>query len=222
MPGIIAQNICGNIGYMRNVLIERILSLVFPRKFDISKINTLAHAPQPPISFIYACFDYQSQGVKKLIRYLKTYRDPFLVQTLAEKIFENSLDFIAEQQQFSFFHNPIIIPVPVSRKRKRERGFNQTELLAHYLSKKLPNASYNKKLAVKNDTDKQALITGKHKRIENIRGAFLIPERQRKYIRDRDIIIVDDLVTTGATLRELKKTLEKAGARKIIALTIAH
>jgi len=66
----------------------------------------------------------------------------------------------------------------------------------------------------------QAQIENRQKRIKNIIGSFAV--KNKDIIKNRNIILIDDVTTTGATLNEAKKVLREAGAKKIIAFTIAH
>jgi competence protein ComFC len=70
------------------------------------------------------------------------------------------------------------------------------------------------------ETEHQAQIADRSFRLKNIRGVF--EARNCEEIKNRNIILIDDVITTGATLSEAKKVLERAGARSVIAFTIAH
>ena len=113
----------------------------------------------------------------------------------------------------------LMIPVPLHIKRLRERGFNQSLILARALAKKwqIPiNFSLLKRY-------KSTLTqTGLHKteRKQNIKGAFEVNDK--KIIAGKNIILVDDVYTTGATINECAKTLIKAGAQKVTVLTLAR
>jgi ComF family protein len=113
----------------------------------------------------------------------------------------------------------LIIPVPLHIQRLRQRGFNQSLILARSLAKKrqIPvNFSLLKR-------HKSTLTqTGLHKteRKQNIKGAFEVGDR--KLIAGKNVILVDDVYTTGATINECTKTLLKAGAQKVTVLTLAR
>jgi len=115
------------------------------------------------------------------------------------------------------FNENLVIPVPLSKKRLRWRGFNQAELIAQKVAEK-----YNLKLDNKN------LIRIKHKkpqaklneihRLENIKGCF---SWQGENLNKKNIILVDDVVTTGATLNECAKILKANGAGEVWGLVVA-
>jgi len=126
-------------------------------------------------------------------------------------------DFSFPDVDFSDYS--LIIPVPLHIKRLRERGFNQSLILARALAKKwqIPvNFSLLKR-------HKFTLTqTGLHKieRKQNIKGAFEVSDK--KLIAGKNVILVDDVYTTGATINECAKTLIKAGAQKVTVLTLAR
>ena len=132
------------------------------------------------------------------------------------------IDYLSDQQELSYFKKPLVIPVPISMKRLGERGFNQTHLLAKYLAKNI-NSKYRKNIIKKHTTTKkQALIKNRIDRFNNVKNVFSVKKNKKHILQNKDIIIIDDLSTTGATLMEIKKVLKKSGARNIIAVTIAH
>ena len=124
------------------------------------------------------------------------------------------------------FREPILIPIPLASKRKKERGFNQAELLCQKLVNidKNNNFILEKNVLIKTkDQEHQARLKDRRDRLANIIGSFSIknPKEMQK-IKNRNIILIDDVITTGATLSEARKTLKQFGAKKVIAFTIAH
>lgn len=112
-----------------------------------------------------------------------------------------------------------IIPVPVHKKRRRKRGYNQAEVLAQYLVQELRgNISLNTRLISRNkETGFQKVLDNKQRK-KNISGAFKI---SREYEVPETVLIVDDIYTTGATMNEMAKILRGAGVRKVVFLTIS-
>ena len=109
--------------------------------------------------------------------------------------------------------------VPLSRRRLRKRGYDQAELLAKLIAKHLGQRPVRllKKLR---DTPPQSQTGSAEKRRANIAGAYacLRPER----VQGKRILLVDDIVTTGATLSEAARVLKKAGAKEVICATLAR
>lgn len=116
--------------------------------------------------------------------------------------------------------NPIFIePVPLHSNRLRMRGFNQAELVAIFFNAFL-HATITKHLVRVKDTPSQAKLEKQQERISNIQGAFVSIKSSR--IAGKRFILVDDVQTTGATLKEATRVLKKNRASQVYVLTIAH
>jgi ComF family protein len=118
-----------------------------------------------------------------------------------------------------FSDHSLIIPVPLHIKRLRQRGFNQSLILAHALAKKW-QIPVNFSLLRRQKFTLTQTGLNKAERKQNINGAFEISDK--KIIAGKNIILVDDVYTTGATINECAKTLIKAGAQKVTVLTLAR
>ncbi|MFH1335734.1 MAG: ComF family protein [Candidatus Zixiibacteriota bacterium] len=112
----------------------------------------------------------------------------------------------------------LVIPVPLHRARKRERGFNQSEILAEGVSKVLDVATLNTLLKRKKNTKDQTRLNVQQRK-ENVEGAFAVTHPDE--VTGKWVILVDDVMTTGATLNECAKMLLEAGAERIFAVTLA-
>lgn len=111
----------------------------------------------------------------------------------------------------------IIIPIPLGRARARERGYNQSALIAKRLSKKL-GWPYLDALVRTRKTKPQTKLN-RAQRKENLKGAFISKFNFKK--STSPVYILDDVITTGATLASASQALKKAGARRISAITVA-
>jgi ComF family protein len=110
-----------------------------------------------------------------------------------------------------------IVPVPVSTKTLRERGFNQTLLLARSLSHHLSIPVRMNFLFKKKETPPQIGLSARE-RVRNLRNSFEVKGRLGKH----RLILLDDVMTTGATARECARTLRKAGAEEVVVVTLAR
>jgi ComF family protein len=108
----------------------------------------------------------------------------------------------------------VVVPVPLHRSRKRARGFNQAAEIARYFPVPIAHA-LRRVRATPSQTDLPAA-----KRHANVRNAFAL--RRRALIKDRIVVLVDDVSTTGATLDASAHVLLEAGAREVRALTVAR
>jgi ComF family protein len=121
---------------------------------------------------------------------------------------------------------PLLVPVPLHPSRERERGFNQAELLARGLSRKLAETGRDSPTSVEvscllrtRATPPQTGLSAAARRA-NVRGVFSVvfPER----VRGRLVVVVDDVMTTGATLSACSQALRAAGAGVVLGLTLAR
>jgi ComF family protein len=113
----------------------------------------------------------------------------------------------------------LIIPVPLHIKRLRQRGFNQSLILAHALAKKW-QIPVNFSLLKRHKFILTQTGLNKTERKQNIKGAFEVSDK--KIIAGKNVILVDDVYTTGATINECAKTLIKDGTQKVTVLTLAR
>jgi len=113
----------------------------------------------------------------------------------------------------------VIIPVPLHRRRLRERGFNQSLLLARVLASDLGNRLDYLSLIRNRYTQAQTGLKKKERR-KNVKDAFSIIHPDA--IKDKKILLVDDVFTTGHTVNECARSLKKSGAATVICLTLAR
>ena len=220
--------------------LNTILEIVFPSKCLLCGKNgsdlcleCLTEAPRAEresAEWIFPIFDYRHPSIKKSLWLLKYKGKRKLAHVFAEVIYDNILEEISELSILENFTNPILIPIPLSPRRRRERGFNQAELICQELIK-IDDLRHSVDLKLENniliktkETEHQALIKNRNERLKNLLGSFSIKNEiiNKEKIKNRNIILIDDITTTGATLSEARKILRGAGARKIIAFTVAH
>lgn len=154
-------------------------------------------------------YGYYNGALKKLILEFK-YKQNFVAgKILAE--------FLYDLIKNSNIEIDCIVFIPSSKKALKERGFNQCEYLAKEINKSLKVEIY--KDLIKNKNIKEQKLLSKEDRFKNIKGAFSL--KTNKNINNRRILLIDDVVTTGATLYECEKLLKENGASSIKMLTVA-
>jgi ComF family protein len=132
----------------------------------------------------------------------------------------------AAHSEFSAAERPIVAPVPLHRTRQRERGFNQAEVIARGLTRALRSGQAKTRQPIETrcllrirPTVPQTGLNFKQ-RLANVRGAFRVTSPET--VRERVIVLVDDVMTTGATLSSCASALKEAGAERVLALTLAR
>jgi ComF family protein len=112
-----------------------------------------------------------------------------------------------------------VIPVPLHQKRLRQREYNQSALIAYRIAKKLDSALFTDCLIKTKDTPPQVGLSSE-KRRTNMKNAFEVINQNN--IKGGNILLIDDVVTTGATIRECSAVLKNAEARSIHVIALAH
>jgi len=112
-----------------------------------------------------------------------------------------------------------VVPVPLSREQQRRRGFNQSERLAIELGSRLGLPVFAWMLQRIRDTPPQVRLSARE-RARNVRGAFQAAGRDS--VADQVVLLVDDVLTTGATLNECARVLKRAGAADVYGITMAR
>ena len=112
----------------------------------------------------------------------------------------------------------IIIPVPIHKKRKKSRGYNQSELIARKISNDFSMPIYTDVL-IKQKNNKMQSSLNKSDRIKNIQNVYKVKNEDK--IKEKNVLILDDIYTTGLTTKECKRTLENAGAKQVGIMIIA-
>ena len=220
--------------------LNTILDIIFPPKCvscgregkDLC-VKCLTDAPaaeRESAEWIFPLYDYRHASIKTALWFFKYKGKKRLASIFAEVIYDKILEELSDLSRMENFINAILMPVPLSSSRYRERGYNQAELICRELMKindlrlGLSFKLENNILIKPKETKHQAQIENRVERLRNIIGSFAVKNEleNAKLLKDRNIILIEDITTTGATLHEAKKVLERAGARKVIAFTVAH
>lgn len=210
-----------------------ILELIFPTicvscgkrgvDFCMECLSSSPTVARESADWIFPLYDYRHEAIKKAIHSLKYKNKKRIAEIFAGIMHERMMEELSELKILNNFRDPVLIPIPLAKKRLRQRGFNQATLLCRELIKidNYRNFDFLQNVLIKpKETEHQANIEDRGKRIKNIIGCFSIKNSEK--IKNRNIILIDDVTTTGATLEEARKILKKSGAKKIIAFTVAH
>ena len=203
-------------------MIEKILNIIFPKtclkcgKQEGQYIcSSCLHSLNCKIYFMKAknklynyliyLFKYKNQARKDMINFKfndKAFMAEYFIEFLC---YNNKLAKFLKTFDF-------IIPVPTTLNKKKARGYNQTELLAENLSKRL-NIPVNKNILIKMKNNKT-----KKERSINVKNVFSI--RNQMIIKNKKIILIDDIFTTGFTINECSKILKENSVKEICVLII--
>lgn len=160
-------------------------------------------------------FKYEGWIREKIIKY-KFRNRVYLYRFFAEGILEiNEKNGFLEKYDY-------IISVPISKKRRKERGYNQSELIAREIVNNVENIELLSNIIIKNVDNKPQSTLNQKERTKNVKGAYAINENiNYKEILNKNILLIDDIYTTGSTVNECAKILNELGIIHIDVLTIA-
>jgi ComF family protein len=153
-------------------------------------------------------------GVQEAVLRLKLWGKTRLASFFADQIGRATLAGLDLRDQ------DLLVPVPLHRSRQADRGFNQSQLIARRLSGILGVSLAPYHLQRIRPTPSQFQMTTRADRRENVRKAFSV--RDRHPFEGKKVCLVDDVVTTGSTLRACAAALARAGARRVTAVTVAR
>ncbi len=165
------------------------------------------------MAFVYArsCGQYQG-ALRESTLFLKD--QPFLSQHL-ETLLAETFQQLPNEQTID-----IIIPVPLHVERQKSRTFNQAEVIAKALARSTGLPVNLSSLIRVNDTERHRAGMDAKARTKSLKGAFQV--RAPRLIEQRNILIVDDIMTTGSTADEIARTLIAGGANSVTVLTLTR
>lgn len=183
-----------------------------------ASIDSLTHPGCKGKYTIDGCFAIvQYKGIIKKLLYQYKYNPNLsdLKAFLSELFYEG---MIQHEILYPKLQNAILVPIPLHSSRFRSRGYDQVDLLTQSLAKKIKLPI--KPLLKRVKKTKSQFGLRREERIRNIRDAFeVIPKADAK---DRTILLVDDIVTSGTTLAEAARMLKREGYKKVYGLAFAH
>ncbi len=153
--------------------------------------------------------------LKKVLHRFKYISDTYLAEALSELLIKR----LHLLRLNSDCDEIIIVPIPLHARRERERGFNQSEILAELMVKILRGRVMNL-LERKRETEPQARLS-RNERIMNVKGAFRIREKFSDKIPE-SVFVLDDVITTGSTFVECARVLKAAGVKQVYGIMLAH
>lgn len=207
-----------------NSLLSKILSVLFPpscynchqegTSLCTSCLSSCKKSIETPALYITSVYSFQDKLIKKVIHAIKYFHRRDLIEPLTQELGIILLQKLKKEN----ITNLVIVPIPMSSLRKYMRGYNQAELIAKTLSQQCSLDINTKILLRKKSPKRQVTTKTRSERLLNQNDSFMV----MKDVSGLNIILVDDVTTTGATIMEARKTLLKQGARSVSAITIAH
>jgi len=185
------------------------------KQYEINKLINCRNNKEKYFDNSLSVFKYEGIIREKIIEY-KFSDKPYLYKFFSKIISENEKTLGLFKTKYD-----IIIPVPIYKKKRQIRGYNQTELIAANIAKSITNLKYDEKILLKMKNTKPQSLLSKKERKCNIKDVFVVNNKHVEKIKDKNVIVFDDIYTTGSTVNECSKVLKENGAKEILVLTIA-
>lgn len=207
------QGLCGNCWSKIHWISEPICPICGkPFEIDIGISCAECRRKKPSFDCARAVFEYDDES-KPLILKFKHSDATFLGEQLAQWMYR-----VGESL---FEKADLIVPVPIHFFKRLKRKYNQTEILANYLAQ-LSGKTYEPRILKKNKPSRSQEGLTKIQRKENVKNSFAIDEKYAPLLNEKSVLLIDDVLTTGATVNECAKILKKHGAKSVFVLTLAR
>lgn len=178
----------------------------------------------------FSIFRYKDERVAKMIWNIKYKKSKQAVRiagyALYQQLQKTKVNTLNEQT------NTIIIPIPITAKRRKERGYNQVELLVDevYLLDKEKLFSIRKDILVRSIHTERQTLKNRYERLQYGQDIFSInnnllksmPDQELNKLKKMQLIVVDDVITTGSTIKEAMNALRNSGFNNIRVISVAH
>ncbi len=211
---------------MLAALLRCISEALLPRHRDARRarstsLTDLASRAQPRLLpgalWIHTLLPYHDAAVRACIKAVKYYGEQGVATVLGTFAADYLVDYLADESALGGMEGFVIVPIPSSPTRLRTRGYNQVARIAVPLA---AHASLPYAEALIRAERASQVHVARHLRTKNIANAFSVPRPE--LVRGKRVILIDDVVESGATLKDAKRALLESGARSVIALAIAH
>lgn len=157
-------------------------------------------------------FEYEGIIRQRILDY-KFKDKSYLYKSFAKMILDN-------KENINFIKNyDILVPVPIHKKRKMSRGYNQSELIARALAYEIKDIRLENNILIKTKNIVAQSSLNKSERENNIKNVYKIKSEEK--ILNKKVLLFDDIYTTGSTVNECSKILKEAGAQEVSVITIA-
>lgn len=208
-----------------------ILDFLFPKSTRVLSLESMSSSKLleclPPSEKIsddtIAVFDYGHTLVKEVVWEVKYKGNRDLADRLGEILYDVIYSELSERNIFEKTEHVLILPSPVSDKRRFERGWNQAELLSQAVKKRDTTQKFKylpRQLAKVVHTESQTHTGSKSERLANLHNSMKILNPLS--VQDQYVVLIDDVTTTGATFKEAKRVLKEAGAKRVLCVALTH
>lgn len=209
-------------------IVTMIIDLILPLEEKVKKAlsfdlkNLILFSKADTFNGFSFAFPYKNQIIKTLIVEIKSRYNKKIVNILAKIFYDHLIDELSDLFLFKNFSKPILLPIPMTQKSLKERGWNQCLLICKELERIDKNNFFELKnnILLKVRETEDQVGKNREQRLKNLYKSFYVSNK--KDIIGRNIIVIDDVLTTGSTFTEAKRALFEAGAKDVLCFAISH
>jgi competence protein ComFC len=186
-------------------------------------LEILPRAPELKDKYTMALFDYSHPLVKEVVWELKYKGNTRITDKLGEILYDVISHELGDLALFEKWERPILVPIPISDKRRFERGWNQSELLTERVTARDSERKFKYlpgQLVKIQHTESQTKTSSRSERLRNLTNSMKVLNASS--VEGRCVILVDDVTTTGSTFAEARRALHACGVKKILCIAVAH
>lgn len=211
---------------MWHAAISALFDLILPRHLRAARAIAVSEAElasflEPrqlsTMPWVHTLFPYRNEKVRAIVQAVKYYGERAVAKKVAPFAADVLTELLDQKIRFEGWESILLVPIPSSPKRTRERGYTQAALFTRAIAELVPDIAYDEKLLTREERTSQVHVP-RSKRKSNMSLAFHAEDRTHGHF----IILIDDVVESGATLSDARRALLAAGARGVIALALAH
>ena len=198
-------------------IINTLLESIFPERADAKAVRACTSEKLRSLvtcqhtDNVVALLPYTDAIVRALIHETKFHHNERAVRLLGAIL----------KDELKKYPASLVVPIPLSAKRRKQRGYNQIELLLKPIVRETGHVYAPQYLKRTRDTAPQTSLN-RTARLHNLKDAFVVPEKYTEHIRGAHIIVVDDVTTTGATLKAARATLAPHQPASLTCVAVAH
>lgn len=215
------------------IIFANFVDLLFPKEETVRKLENMelteTCSELVPASDISPCFkavfSYKHPLARTAIWEIKYKANKKILEKFAILLYEFLIEEMSDILLFNGGQKLTLIPIPSTKSSQNEKGFNQSVLLAKKIYEIDGGKNFDIDLNILEkikETAHQVKVKNREARLKNLIGCFAVADINAEKVRGKSFIVIDDVITTGATMTEATRALKVSGAKNVYGFSIAH